>query len=83
MAFQTDKEDKLARVAAMEILQEFLRARKKFPPLRGPHEGYAVILEELDELWDAVKSNNIEHARKEALQVAAMALAFMIEVSDG
>lgn len=83
MVSLTDKEDKLARIAAQEILAEFLRARKKFPPMRGPHEGYAIILEELDELWDAVKSHNMEDARLEAVQVAAMALAFMIEVSDG
>lgn len=65
------------------ILQEYYRARKKFPALRGPHEGYSVILEELDELWEAVKNNDPKHARKEAMQVAAMALAFMVEVNDG
>jgi len=70
----------IVRDAAEKIVQELIRAREKFSPMRGPHEGYAVILEELDELWDAVKSNNIAHAKKEALQVAAMALAFMIEV---
>jgi hypothetical protein len=70
----------IAKDTAEKIVLELMRAREKFQPLRGPHEGYAVILEELDELWEAVKSNNIAHAKKEALQVAAMALAFMIEV---
>lgn len=62
------------------IFLEYRRARGKFPPMRGAHEGYAVILEELDEMWDAIKANDIPHARREALQVAAMALAFLLEV---
>lgn len=62
------------------IQQEYKAAREQFLPMRGPHEGYAVILEELDEMWDAIKKNDIVHARKECLQVAAMALAFLLEV---
>lgn len=65
-----------------DILMEYDRARKKFKPMRGPHEGYAVILEELDEMWDAIKANDIPHARKECLQVAAMCLAFLLEVKE-
>ena len=66
--------------AADLILAEFKRARTKFAPMRGTHEGYAVILEELDEAWDEIKANNLPKARKEMLQVAAMALAFLVEV---
>jgi len=69
--------------ASMEVLQELHRARKKFPKLNSGHEGYAVILEELDELWECVKNNQPHLARKEAVQVAAMALAFMVEITDG
>lgn len=76
------EKDKKLQIALSEIGAEFLRARGKFNPMRGPHEGYAVILEELDELWDAVKRNDNAHARKEAKQVAAMALAFMLEITD-
>lgn len=65
---------------AQAILGEYRRARLRFDPLRGPHEGYAVILEELDEAWDEIKANNLPKARKEMLQVAAMALAFLVEV---
>lgn len=63
-----------------QIFNEFVRARQKFAPMRGPHEGYAVILEEFDEMWDAIKGNDLAHARKECLQVAAMCLAFLLEV---
>jgi len=69
-----------ASVAA-EILAEFRRARIRHKPMRGPHEGYAVLLEEVDELWDEVKANRPWMAREEAIQVGAMALAFALEVN--
>ena len=62
------------------VKEEYQRARAKHAPLNSGHEGYAVILEELDELWDAVRADNFDHAKDEAIQVAAMALAFILEV---
>jgi hypothetical protein len=62
-----------------EIQKELKRARKKFPSFKSQHEGYAVILEELDELWDNVKTNKRNDARKEAIQVAAMAMRFILD----
>jgi len=69
-------------VQLVHIANEYRRAREKFAPMRGPHEGYAVILEEFDEMWDAIKANDIPHARGECLQVAAMCLAFLLEVKE-
>jgi hypothetical protein len=68
-----------------EVLREYRRARVKHAPMRGPHEGYAVLLEELDELWDEVRrwqpdAQGRAAMRKEAVQIAAMALAFIVEV---
>lgn len=34
-------------------------ARNKFPNMNSLHEGYAVILEELDELWEWIKQKQI------------------------
>ena len=42
---------------AKEVVQELERAEAKFGPFNSSHEGYAVILEELDELWEVVKLN--------------------------
>ena len=79
----TDRQRQYASLAN-HVYQELLRARKMHAPMRGPHEGYAVLLEEVDELWSEVKAKTFDKAaaRKEALQVAAMALAFAVEVCD-
>ena len=64
-----------------EILQEYLRASKTFRPMASPHEGYAIIKEELDELWDEVKINSdpLGNMRNEAIQIAAMGMRFVID----
>lgn len=65
------------------VLDELYRALGKFGPFASAHEGYAVILEELDEMWHEVKHGTPELARAEATQVAAMALRFLIEIPGG
>jgi hypothetical protein len=62
-----------------EVTEEYLDAVSKFGPFASPHEGYAVILEELDEMWAEIKRNDIKRAREEAVQVAAMAMRFLID----
>lgn len=43
----------------------------------GRHEFYGVLLEEVDELWDAIKKDDpIENVLKEAMQVAAVCLRY-------
>lgn len=70
-------------LVALEASAELRRARRFHAPMRGTHEGYAVILEELDELWDEVKKKHPDQTRlrEEAIQIAAMALAFAEEVA--
>jgi hypothetical protein len=69
---------------AMEVYREVFRAREKHAAMNGPHEGYAVILEELDELWDEIKPDRGRDpsARKEAIQIAAMAIRYVLDVID-
>ncbi|MCL4421114.1 MAG: hypothetical protein M1477_05440 [Candidatus Thermoplasmatota archaeon] len=68
--------------AIQSILAEFKKAESKFPEFISEHEGYAVLLEEVDELWDEIKNNKRpgaeERMREEAAQVGAMALKFII-----
>lgn len=65
---------------------ELTLAREAWPPFNSAHEGYAVLLEEMDELWAHVKTNqkrrDLAAMRAEALQVAAMALRFAIDVCN-
>lgn len=71
--------------AAHDALEEVDRAKKKFPAdFNSVHEGYAVILEETDELWDECKQKTIDvnKMRKEAVQCAAMCLRFIAELSN-
>ncbi len=62
------------------IAEELSRARVLFPNFHSGHEGYAVIKEELDELWEDVRKDNIAGARAEAIQVAAMAVRFIMDL---
>ncbi len=65
------------------VKEELERALKKHPVgFHTPHEGYAVLQEEVDELWDLVKADQGagENARQEAIQVAAMALRYLLDI---
>ena len=70
-----------------ELILDALRdelefAFKKFPAFRSYHEGYAIIKEEVDELWDDIKANKGGEpaAAREALQIAAMAIRYIVDV---
>lgn len=83
----TNEHHALMNCASDDVWDELLAATKKFPPFNSAHEGYGIILEELDELWDEVKAKqgarDVEAMRKEAMQVAAMAIRFMVDICDG
>jgi hypothetical protein len=69
------------RAIAEEVVLAVLKAQAKHNPMRGAHEGYAVILEELDELWAEIKCDDKNDCqRKEALHVAAMSIRFLLDV---
>lgn len=70
--------------ALADLVTEIEMATEKFPPMNSAHEGFAVLKEEVDELWDEVKKKpevrNLQNMRKEAIQIAAMALRFIADV---
>jgi hypothetical protein len=82
-------------MSGLEILlksieQEVRRARELHRPTNTLHEGYAVILEEVEEFWDEVKVNpkkldtasqdkRIDNMRKELIQVAAMCIRTILD----
>ena len=63
-----------------QVRAEIGHAVEKFPKFASHHEGYAILLEEVDELWDEVKTNNHTKAKAEAIQVAAMAVRFITDL---
>lgn len=68
------------------LIAELNFAREHFPPFNSAHEGYAILLEEVDELWDEVKRSpskrDYAKMRAEAIQVAAMALRLTEDTCD-
>jgi hypothetical protein len=52
--------------------------RKHGRDLWGRHEFYGIIKEEVDEMWDAIKTNKSDDSlAAEIIQVAAMCLRFL------
>lgn len=68
-----------------EVINELERATKNFPSMVSAHEGYAILKEEVDELWDEVKEQHgvrdQARMRDEAKQIAAMAIRFMRDLT--
>lgn len=73
-----------AEQALDAIIQEYDRATQLNGSFHSAHEGYAVILEELDELkeevWKKASKRDVEAMMKEAIQVGAMALRFLTDL---
>jgi len=63
------------------IVKEFRSAEMIFKPFASAHEGISIIREEFEEMWDAVRDNDLEDARTECVQLAAMALRFLFDVT--
>jgi predicted oxidoreductase (fatty acid repression mutant protein) len=73
-----------------EVIKEAEDTRKIFPAFNSYHEGVAVIMEEMDELWDLVKLNPNKAGltqkeyrkmmRSEAKQISAMCLRYAEEL---
>jgi len=68
------------------VADEVLSAETKWPKFNSAHEGFAVLNEEVDELWTHVKTQqtkrDIQAMRKEAIQIAAMAIRFVKDVCN-
>jgi hypothetical protein len=64
---------------------EFYRASELYPAFHSNHEGYAVLLEEVEELWDEIKKSKDvvlnDHMKHELIQIGAMAVRFLNDLS--
>lgn len=68
----------------IHVARELEQAQMNWPEFNSAHEGYGVLLEEMDELkahvWTKQKNRDLVAMKKEAIQVAAMAVRFAIDV---
>jgi hypothetical protein len=68
------------REAFLMVKNELDASNLKFPSqFRSKHEGYAVIKEEIDELWAEIKNKKatMANTRLEAVQAAATLIKFL------
>lgn len=76
------KEEAMRRLDTVlaSVREEVERAINKHGGMASAHEGYAVIQEEVDELWDEVKADRgyQESAMSEAKQIAAMGVKYLV-----
>lgn len=67
-------------------VREELERAAVWPPMNSAHEGYGIILEEMDELFAHVKTKqknrDLDKMRAEAIQVAAMAIRLAHDVCN-
>ena len=67
-----------------DVKKEFDFATNKWGGFNSLHEAYAIVLEEVDELWEEVKRSQkdptrIKFAKEEAIQVATMAIRLIFD----
>lgn len=68
---------KLVKTPFFELLEkEIEKIREKTNPVNSWHEGYGILIEEVDELWEEVKKKSAKRDRenmtKELVQIAAV-----------
>lgn len=68
------------------VAAEHAEATAKWPELNSLHEGYAVLAEEVDELWDHVREKESKRdwsaIRVECVQIATVAMRIAAELAE-
>lgn len=64
------------------VKNELKSAKLKFNDFNSYHEGYAVILEEMEEVWEEIKKKKPDRLKieQECIQVAAMSVRMIIDL---
>jgi len=85
-AFEGFKKGIMREELLNAIHDEVNRAKGLYPKFHSLHEGYGVLLEEVDELWDMIKASKLikadDRMKAEAIQIAAMAVRFIEDLYD-
>ena len=82
---KSEEQKKIDKVMS-EVESEYKKAVMLHPGFRSPHEGLGILWEEFEELKAEVFKNERRRNRilmsREAKQVAAMAIRFMIDCGE-
>ncbi len=66
------------------IIPEYNQIICKNPPLQNSYEGWAILHQAMEQLWNEVKKDknihSTEQMRKEAILISATAMRFMIDL---
>lgn len=78
--------DEAKLVEMMALVEGEVRAvAEKKKPFNSAHEGWAIMYEEVDELWEEVRKKNKLRdpalMRAECKQIAAAAIRFMLDLT--
>lgn len=73
--YEKDREAKVLD----DVHKELYTSTQKYGAFRTTHEAYGVLKEEVDEMWDACKRNDLPAMEAEAIQVAAMAIRLIVD----
>lgn len=74
----------LYRHAERAVCDELARSFAEYPQLwKSAEEGVTVLLEEIDELGDEIRSNHTGRQQLEAVQVGAMAIRMITDLGGG
>lgn len=63
-----------------QVRAEFIAAATMHGPMHSLHEAHGVILEEFEEFWEDARRDDLPAARKELVQLAAMAVRALHDV---
>lgn len=66
-----------------EVLTEIVRGQALHGDILSLREGWGILSEEFDELWEAIKADDPVGVREESVHVAAVALRIVLDVVDG
>lgn len=62
-----------------DVLRELELASAKHPAFPSARHGHSVIEEEYVEFFEAVRHDDLNHAREEATQLCAMCIRFLLD----
>ena len=65
-----------------DIISEADQAKAKYGLFASTHEAYGVLAEEVAELLEAIRSNDLDRIKSEAVQVSAVSMRLAVQCNE-